>query len=131
MSLETGIFTLLTQDATVGPLVGNSRVYPVLMAPNSAYPAIVYRVGEIETLYTLAGEAGLSQKRIYVSCHGQAYLDARSLADAVTELLSGYHGTLADGTVIQGAFQDSEEDLYDDPVRTYRTDLDFEVWVQG
>jgi hypothetical protein len=133
MSFESGLYTLLTSDATIGPIVG-TRVYPILMGEGSALPAIVYTLTSGDCLSTLDGPAGLFQGHLEISCHAggpaaQGFIDACALAKAVKELLDCYQGTLTDGTVVQGMFCIDVRDGFDDALRTHHRDVDFSFWL--
>ena len=67
MSLETGIYSVLTSDGTVSGLVG-TRVYPDIMPQGVTYPAITYqRVSTVRTAM-LSGVDDFTQVRIMVEC---------------------------------------------------------------
>jgi hypothetical protein len=98
--LTDGLVTYLTGQANVTAIVG-SRIRPI-PAPEdiSQYPMITYQGVSDVSGYTLSGADGVTDSRIIFNCHASRYLDARNTALAVKKALTGYSGTLPDGTQI-------------------------------
>jgi hypothetical protein len=133
ITLDSFVLDARSADRPLPPpalLQVGQRVYPVLMAEGSELPAIIYNRTSGASLNALDGPAGLFSGHIEISCHAILYADARALAEAVKVLLNGYHGILSDGTVVGGMFCHDVRDMFDDPTRTYRCDVDFEFWIQ-
>jgi len=99
--LTTGLVQFLLAQAPITALVGNA-IQPI--PATEPYPCITYQMVSDVPQYTLTGTAGLSQARIVFDCFATnskgGYLVARNIALAVKAALSGYSGTLSDGTRI-------------------------------
>lgn len=96
---------LLTQSAITAIIAGGDSIQPI-PAPVDAdlYPCIAYQVVSDVPGYTLSDQDGVTHARILFSClasYGSgSYTLAHGLALAVKAALSGYSGTLPDGTVV-------------------------------
>lgn len=139
MFVEQAIFQLLREDARVSGIVG-AHVFPGAMPQSAAFPAVVYRVLAREGVERLEprGSSGLVRTRIrtFSTTHGNGtYAAAKELSDAVRLCLSGFVGTLVDGTApdssitIQGIATLSTFDLYESQTQTHQVLLDFDVWA--
>lgn len=102
MSLESGIFSLLTSDSTVSGQVG-TRVYPTELAEGATWPAIVYSIPETNREPTLL-ETGVPRSRVMVRCYAEQPPAAISLAGDVAEVLADYHGAADDVKIIASNF---------------------------
>jgi hypothetical protein len=75
-----------------------------MWADMNGYPCVTYQTASDVPEYTLTGTAGLSTTRIVFDClapfNPGGYLIAKTLALAVKAALSGYEGTLPDGTKV-------------------------------
>ena len=105
--LTTGVVQYLLAQTDITANVANGNCIMPIPAPAdiSLYPCITYQVAsDTVDAYTLAdGEDNLNKARIVFDCFvptikGGSYLKARYLALAIKKALSGYSGTLSDGT---------------------------------
>ena len=103
--LTTGIVNLLLQQTAITNVVAGGNAVMPIPAPvdMSQYPCITYQVAsDHPEEYTLNGPADVNQARIVFDClapyNNGGYLVARGLALAIKQALSGYSGTLSDGT---------------------------------
>jgi hypothetical protein len=100
--IETGLYTLLSTEPLITSLVG-TRVYPVMLPTDGAFPAITYQIVGGQSFPTLT-TTGLQKLRIQFDCWAtDAYLTAAELRAAVTTFLAGRSCQLANGT--RAAFQ--------------------------
>lgn len=100
---------LLTQTSVTSLLAQGNAIQPIPVpveltdtSGNPLYPCITYQMASDVPEYTLTGTAGMSQARVVLDClaplNPGGYLVARNIALAVKAALSGFQGTLPDGT---------------------------------
>jgi len=123
--IEQGIRTLLINDATVGGMIG-VRAYADFMVQDPTLPAIVIAKISGNDRYSTGGSTGPATGRWQIDCYGSTVAEARELSAAVKNVLSGYKGAAGDET-IQGSFLETEQDLFDFELKTYRRTMDFIV----
>ena len=99
MSVETAIYSILINDATVHGLVGNA-VYPVALPQDTALPCIVYQEISEVSLYSCDGPVGLETARYQITAWAKTQSQAKAIANAVKAVFNGYLGT-AGGTLVQ------------------------------
>jgi hypothetical protein len=129
--LEAGLTSLLLANTTIAGLIG-TRLYPVIITletfldPNTETPpSISYRVISTVELQTNDGPVGCVKARIEYNCFAHDYADAKNLAEAVRNVINGFTGTLADGTVVSNAWRDNSTDGFDPDSRSYRVQADY------
>lgn len=123
MLIEEKVYALLSADAGVSALT--SRIKPPGDWQNLRRPYVVHFpvAPEVIPLHDAADQkAALTVWRSYqVSCFGDSYSAARTLATAIVAALSGQHG----GVTFQWTGQTS---MFESDVRVFHVALDFEVW---
>ena len=112
MSIESDLYTTLSNDAGVSALVG-TRIYPNLAPESATYPYITYQLISGVRLSTVTGVNDAKRKRIQHSCHAETYEEAKALADAVFAALEG------DG------YQDLEHEFYDPTTQVHTVIIDW------
>jgi hypothetical protein len=88
MSIETDLYTTLSNDAGVTALV-STRIYPSLAPEGVTHPYITYQVITGTRLSTITGVGDATRKRIQMSCHANTYSVAKSVSAAVEAALEG------------------------------------------
>jgi Bacteriophage HK97-gp10, putative tail-component len=85
-------------------------------------------VSEVQP-YALSGEHGFIIRRVQINCDGAIAADCIRLARAIDDVLSGFSGVLADGdaTRVHGCFRTTLIDFFDDPGRTSRRIIEYEI----
>jgi hypothetical protein len=121
--IEQGLTALLAANTTLTGLIG-PRLYPVLVPEGSAFPCVSYQDISATSDYTLAG-AETQNKRIQFDVWATTYAQCKAVTKALRNALTGYSGTLLDGTRILGVFRVLELDDYEPETRTYRTMNDY------
>lgn len=129
MSFEVGLRALLMADSGISGIVG-AQIYPVILEEGATLPALVYQRISGPRVQSLDGASGLAVLRIAISCYSTLFATVRDLASKVRVRLNGYRGTLSEGTVVGGALLLDERDIFSEPVRIFRTDLDFQFFVE-
>src|SRR5579875_351729 len=128
MSIETGIYKLLSADPTVSAQVG-TRITPVIVPEGSSFPAISYHWVDRPRWGALDNPTGTPHARLQVTCWSQTFAGAIALCSAVKAALAGYSG-LADDTTVQSITVIDERDLWEWEISSsglYRRDIDFEI----
>ncbi len=126
MSIASDLRTFLLADATLTTLIG-TRLYPLTLPQNPTLPAMTYQRISGERVHTADGAHGLNRARIQFDAWATTYLVAESVFEALRKRLDAFRGA-AGASIIQGAFVDSERDLYESEPKLYRNTSDFDVW---
>jgi hypothetical protein len=104
--------TFLLADPTISGMVGGARIYPQMLAQNTAYPEITYSQVSGVREYSMCGPVGRARPRVSIHSWSPNYGQARDLADAVRERLNGYAGmmgsTEVDAVKLDNEFDDME-----------------------
>lgn len=100
--MQTKLANLLRAHAPLMTLVGRRVVWDTL-PQGSPQPSIVMFVVSGVTDYTMAGASGLVMTRVQFDCRGESAAEARAVADALSERLSGL-STVFEGFHFQGCF---------------------------
>jgi hypothetical protein len=129
LSLETAIYSILSGDTAVAALVG-TRIFPVVLEQGSTFPSLAYTRIDTPTEKTFADSHGLPHPRIQVECYAEGPADCHALADAATDAMAGYRGTLGDVTIQGVLVLDAGRDTWQDNPPLYRRDIDFEIWYE-
>ena len=127
--IEQGIVMLVQASPAVAAIAPGSGFFAE--APKDhALPLWTYiSVSETEP-YALDGAHGLISRRLQINCDGAIAADCIRLARAIDDVLGGYSGVLADPdeTVVHGCFRTNLIDFFDDPGRTSRRVLEYDIW---
>ena len=126
--LESGIVKLVMADAGV-TAIASSGGFLLELPKDEALPSWSYRVISDRSEYCLGGEHGFVTRRLQIDCFANAKADVLRLGRAINKVLSGYRGTLSDpdATVVFGCFRSDIQDFFDDPGRTPRRMLEYEI----
>lgn len=120
-SIHGAIVAMLVADTAVSALV-SSRIYPVRMPLNVAYPAIsIHEISGNEDHVT-----GHRHNRYQVSCWSTSFSQVQSLKEAVIDCLQRYKGVASGNKIKQISFEGSM-DLYEEETKIYHIPLDFIV----
>ena len=105
----------------------SGRVYPRILPQNATLPALVYSQTSGMPAITMTEVGGYTAAIFQLSCMGENYGEAKSLAKTVRGQLHGFKGTMG-ATNIQAAFQiGGDEDVYDVESEGNRVDLEFAI----
>ena len=132
--LELALVTLVQGNAGVSAIASVGG-FSIQLPKGQALPSWSYHIAAENLDYTLEGRAGVGFRRIQFDCYGNGAADCISLAAAIHSVLNGYSGTVLTATspittlaVIQGCFLLNTIDFFDEPSRSYRRMLEYEVW---
>ena len=127
--LEQGLVTLLLANAGVSALIG-TRIYPVQGPPdNPTYPYITYQDFTAAPSDYAFDSAELVTRRIQFAYWGLAYSDGAGIYLAVRNAISGYVGTLGDGTRVLFAKHLTWMNNFDVDSRSYRSVDEYEFQI--
>lgn len=127
MTIEESVFSALSGDADVGPLVAEGvsperyRIFPAIAKDDAALPYIVYTIIFGEHLATLGPgrrRSALKHARVQLDVVARSYAAARSLADHVYDAL--------DANMSVGSME--ERSLYATDTELHQLSLDFSIW---
>jgi hypothetical protein len=123
---EAGLVHLLTSDSGVSALISN-RLYATQGAVDSpTYPYAVYHsIPVARSEYTFDGKE-LRARTIQFDVWGTDPADCANTLLAIRNVLSGYTGTLNDGTRVLFAARANELSNFDVDQRTFRSVVDYE-----
>jgi hypothetical protein len=123
--LEQGLVTLLTGAPGVTELVAD-RIYPVQGPPdNPTYPFITYLVAAGNSDYALDGTEA-RMKRIQFDSWSLSSLTNLQILTALRNVLTGFVGTLPDGTRVLFAARVNEMSDFDNDTKSYRSICEYE-----
>lgn len=130
-SIETALFKLLADDAAVGAICAN-RIYPKWAPQGTAMPAVTYDQLAGERLQVTSGPTGNVDSTFEFTCWAKSYLETRTLADAVRQVLDGFDG-VSDTITIQSIQLEDESDVPSevagvDVLKRFGKILSFAVW---
>jgi len=126
--IEQGLVLLVQASSEVAGIAPGGGFFA--KAPkDQALPLWTFISASDTQPYTLSGATGLVTRRLQINCDGAAAADCIRLAKAIDDVLSGFSGILADpdSTPVHGCFRSNVIDFFDDPGRTYRRILEYEL----
>lgn len=133
MSIEDGLFHILTGYIPLAALIG-AKCYPAMGVPaNTAAPYVAYQLvsGGHEGHQT--AQSALREVRYQFDCVAATRTNADALAEAVKSALAYYRGALPSGETIRTAVLEMETSAPDAPTDgsqrgPQRVVLDFVIW---
>lgn len=122
MTLEQDIHAQLLTITALTAIVG-TNIYPVALPKSvsaTAQPWMTYQTVSRTALYQLSGDSNLVKKRIALNIWSSSYADVANAAKAIWSSLSGFQGTLPNGTVVRLIEIANGSDSYEDTALMYR-----------
>jgi hypothetical protein len=122
-----GLNSLLTGDAPLMATLGEAP-RPLVLPERPAYPSLTYQ--DITSLdrYTLDGKSG-QQKRVQFDAWSPRYAECKAVTHALRNLLSGFTGTLSEGTRVLGAYRENEIDDWGFDGRAFRITAEYRFLI--
>ena len=121
---EADIYNALSTGV---PALG-SRIYPLKLPQNVAYPAVVYQRISAPRLSAFGRDVTAVQATIQVDVYGhegKGYGEFADVADAVRMALQRYSG----GTILD-TYIDAERDDYEENTKLFRKSFDIRPWYR-
>lgn len=117
--IQSQLFLTLALDSDVADIV-STRIFPLRMPQKKPLPAVVYQQIGLDPVNSLAGDSGLDQVRMQLSCWARTYEQAVDLAQVVRNAIT------TDANL--KALTDLVLDDADDDTLAYRIILRFTMW---
>ncbi|MDY6844229.1 MAG: DUF3168 domain-containing protein [Thermodesulfobacteriota bacterium] len=117
--VEEKLVTVLKASSDLVNLV-SSRIFPVLLPQDAAFPSVTYQRVSGERVYDLDGDSNLENPRIQIDTWSTSY--------GASKQISGIIRTAMEGSATFDALLLSDMDLYQDDVEIYRISQDFSIW---
>lgn len=119
--MQQVLANLLLAHAPLKALVVN-RIQWDTIPQSEPFPSVVMFVISGVTDYTMQGASGLVMTRVQFDCRGNTAAQARQVANALRDRLSGFSGVFS-GYHFQGCFEQGQRTRFDrDPPATWFTD---------
>lgn len=97
-SPEAAIRSVLLASPAMAALIGN-RVFPVLAPATAPLPFVTWRRISVQRQQSMAGPIGMPTVYLSVDVFAETYEAARTLADAIRQVLDGWGGEMNDVSV--------------------------------
>lgn len=107
---STVLRAALVANATVAGLLG-TKIYPLAADTDASLPWVTWRRSAIRRQPTLSGPMGVPIVTIEYTVFAATYESARTVADAIRQVLDGYTGTADNTTVRQTSLEDESDDF--------------------
>lgn len=111
-SIEEALFYKLSNDAPLIAVVPATRIYHVLLADNTIFPAISYQRISTRKQYTYTEVMSLTEADFQIDSWGRTDLEALQVGDLVRESIDGFRGVV-EGVTIERIFQINEYTMPD------------------
>ena len=119
--MQKVLANLLLAHAPLQALVGNKIQWDA-MGQGQTLPFVVMYVVSGITDYTMAGATGYVETRVQFDARGRSAAEARSIAEAIRDRLSGFSGVFA-GFHFMASFEQGQRTRHDkDGTTTWFTD---------
>lgn len=109
--IESVLHAWLKRQAAVTAICGQ-RIYPTKAPQGTQLPIVTYTRSDNNNPQTMRGPSSLHRTTLSVDAWADTYADAKRLADALRNVLSGWHGNM-DSVVVQGVFYQGDSDQPD------------------
>jgi len=100
MSLKTGLFSYLSNNAGMAALLGTgsaSRIYPGLVPENAVLPYIRFRIISSTHVRDMLYPANVAMRRVQFDIFGSSTASVESVFSALRSALESYRGTMGTG----------------------------------
>lgn len=108
INIESIVYGILSTDSGVASAF-STRIYPVIVPFDSAFPSITYRISGVEPYETQASASNLTKYSIQVTVFSETYSALYALANAVESAMIGHTNTSLNRVFFTGAFDDIQE----------------------
>lgn len=130
MSLDSGIFELVTGVPGVGALIGR-RLYPNLVPQDVAHPAGSYQIISRNSFKAHDGRVQLSRVLVQVNLFGKRYVELNGAIESMEQVLQGFRGEAGGERFDEVRFSEGPGD-YDEETEYHQVVGELlVVWRQG
>ncbi|MCB9949582.1 MAG: DUF3168 domain-containing protein [Planctomycetaceae bacterium] len=106
MSIESDCYSFLSETTAITDLVG-TRIYPVTLPDDVAYPALVWTLISAPRDAFLSSDAGVVRCRFQFDVFSTSLIECAAVQQAIFSSLQRKFGTFGTSTIM-GARQDAE-----------------------
>lgn len=107
----TGSISSLLSTTVSGTQPRPAAVYKQVLPRGYTLPAIVVHRYNGSRDQSMKGPVDIREDNFQIDVYGDTPDDCDAATDASRDLLTGFTGTLADGTVVQGAYLEQDRDM--------------------
>jgi len=125
MSAGAFVFARLANQTAAG-----SRVYPLLLPQEPAYPAVTYQQISATRIHAMGQDSSIARVRMQVNAWGRTYAEARALAGQIEERLNRFRGTEG-GVTIMDVLLDNDIETYESDTQTRRVAQDYTIFISA
>lgn len=118
--MQTVLANLILAHAPLAALIGNRAHWDEMPQGQPPSGIVMYVVGGI-TDYTMQGASGYAMTRVQFDCRGATAAEARAVANALCDRLSGFSGSFQ-GFSFQGCFAQNQRTRSDKDATKWFTD---------
>ena len=131
MKTEAALYTYLASYTGLTDLVG-TRIFPVIHEIDAEFPSVVYRRLFSEPVHAMGSDATVRSVVFGFSVLAETYTEVKDVQDQVEAALRGYSGTMGGdgGVVIQSVLLNNIGEDYEDDMRVFVVNLEFELWAE-
>lgn len=130
MSLESGIFEMVTGVPGVGALIG-SRLYPNFVPDDVAHPAGSYQIISRSSFKAHDGRVQLSRLLVQVNLFGKRYVELLAAITSMEKTLQGFRGEAGGERFDEVQFSEGPGD-YDEETEYHQVIGELlMIWRQG
>src|SRR3982750_2104959 len=126
-SIEAALYSILSTDPAITAIVSD-RIYYNRRPDSPVNPSLSYFLVISMPMESLSGPVDLSSPTFQFDCWSTvSQLEAKTLARKVRAALHGFRGVVS-GVDINGITDWSEQDMYEQDTKTFRTFAQCDVW---
>ena len=130
ITIEEGVFYLLSNNVAVGAIVSN-RIYPIKLPQKPSLPALTYQLITPMSIMAHDGKGGTAHSRYQITGFATDPDEVRDLIEKVRICMDGYSGMIggADTIKVQAMLPDGGGPEDHDPVtQRFMRSRDYMIW---
>ena len=135
MKVGDAIYSILSNDATVGPLVlenGVYKVFPTMHVQRYSFPSVVYSIVSGTFNETKTSASRFDEIRVQIDCYASTYDQASTLDEAVRAAIDRYNNaaqTTVAGVMVKGASLINVNETLIEADNVFRVSADYKIII--
>lgn len=129
MSRLSAIYNILSNTSNITNLT-STRIYPVFPPQGSAFPLIVFSVGNNEPTDQKDGGSQVDNDQLQVDVYSRTALEAETIDGYVRAALDTYAGTVETVKIRQIYYNGSTPSQYDQDIKVHWFSSDYIIKVE-
>jgi hypothetical protein len=126
MNIQAAIYSWLSDQSGITDII-STRIYPLFLPQDAAYPAIRYEMESADREQSYDGQGNFVGASFQIDSMATTHTSALALADAVKAALLNYSGFM--GTIsVNQAFLVAEGDFYEEQLKVFRCSQSWLIW---